>query len=215
MSRTRLFRIVACVLALFLLQTGCLRERRTPVDTGACPAAALRWLTSPNRKERKLSRYDFLIRKYAGRIGMDWRLLAAIIFQESQFNEDAESNKSAKGLMQIRDVTAEHYGVDPEYLFDPDTNVFVGTRLLADLLRGFRAEGLDSVNVVRFTLASYNSGGGALAKRREEAAEAGLDPNEWEAVAEIYRRKSNITPAYITAIEETYEAYKEATTPVE
>lgn len=218
-----------CLLAALVLEACLLPETVQYEDLSSrYPADGLRHLSIANSRDRVrvrrgrsynqmagLKRYAELMQSNAGRIGMDWRLLAAIIFQESQFNEDAESNKSAKGLMQVRDVTAEHYGVDPEYLFDPDTNVFVGTRLLADLLRGFRAEGLDSVNVVRFTLASYNSGGGALAKRREEAAEAGLDPNEWEAVAEIYRRKSNITPAYITAIEETYEAYKEATTPVE
>lgn len=219
-------RMFVCLLAALVLEAALLPENAQHEDLSSrYPADGLRHLSVANSRDRArvrrgrsynqmagLSRYAELMQRNAGRIGMDWRLLAAIIFQESQFNEGAESVKSAKGLMQIRDVTAEHYGVDPEFLFDPDTNVFVGTKLLGDLLRSFREEGLDSTNVVRFALASYNSGGGALAKRRAEAVEAGLDPNDWESVAEIYRRTSNITPAYITAIEETYACYLDTVT---
>ena len=207
MSRTRLFRIVACVLALFLLQTGCLRERRTPVDTGACPAAALRWLTSPNRKERKLSRYDFLIRKYAGRIGMDWRLLAAIIYHESKFNERALSPVGAKGLMQVMDIAAVHYGEPEADLYDPETNIRLGTILLEDLVEQFRREGVAEEDVIRFAIASYNVGGGALARRRAEADSLGLDPSAWSDVATIFNREEHTTPAYIDAVENTYAKY--------
>ena len=225
MTFRHIIRILVCLLLALLLQVGLVPEGMEHESPAALyPADGLRHLSVVDSRDRKirpgraynqmagLKKYSELMQRHAGRIGMDWRLLAAIIFQESQYNIGAESNKSAKGLMQIRDVTAEHYGVPAESLFDPDTNVLVGTRLLADLLRSFQEEGLDSVNVMRFALASYNSGGGALARRREEAAEAGLDPNNWEDVAEIYRRTSNITPAYITAIEETYASYLDTTT---
>lgn len=156
-----------------------------------------------------LSPYDDLVRRHAARIGIDWRLLSAIIFHESQYNIDALSNMSAKGLMQVRDVTADHYGIPTEDLFDPDTNIHLGTMLFDDLLRDFRQEGLDSANVIKFALASYNSGGGALAKRRAEAAEMGLDPNNWDDVAVAYTKYSTVTPAYIEAILETYRLYQQ------
>lgn len=156
-----------------------------------------------------LSPYDDLIRRHAERIGMDWRLLSAIIFHESQFNIDAMSNRSAKGLMQVRDVTADHYGIPTDDLFDPDVNIRVGTMLFDDLLRDFRAEGLDSANVIKFALASYNSGGGALAKRRAEAFDMGLNPNNWDDVAVAYNRYSTVTPAYIEAILDTYRLYQQ------
>ena len=156
-----------------------------------------------------LSPYDDIVRRHAARIGMDWRLLSAIIFHESQYNMDARSNRDAKGLMQVRDVTADHYGIPTDDLFDPDTNIRLGTMLFDDLLRDFREEGLDSANVIKFALASYNSGGGALARRRAEAAEMGLNPNDWDDVAVAYTKYGTVTPAYIEAILDTYRLYQQ------
>lgn len=221
---TKILRFTLCLLLAGLMQA-------TPLLQGASeeaaepqyPADALRHLstanvydvvTSPVGRHYSLSHglktYSGLIHKYADPAGMDWSLLAAVIFQESQFNELAESNRSAKGLMQLRDVVAEQYDMVDADLFDPETNVALGTRLFRDLMRGFEKEGLDSVNVVRFALASYNSGGGTLAKKRQEALDSGLDPNDWNCVAEVYRRTSTITPAYVEAVEETVAAYREA-----
>ena len=208
MDRTRLIRIVLCLSVLFLLQTGCLRERPRPVDTGACPAAAFRWLTTPNRKERHLSRYDYLVRKYAGKIGMDWRLLSAIIFHESKYNERAVSPVGAKGLMQVMDIAAEQYGMPDADLFDPETNIRLGTVLLEDLVEQFRNEGVADEDVIRFAIASYNVGGGALARRRAEADSLGLNRNSWADVARIFDRDDSTTPAYISAVEETYARYR-------
>ena len=221
---TKILRFKLCLLLAGLMQA-------TPLLQGASeeaaepqyPADALRHLstanvydvvTGPEGRHYSLSHslktYSELIHKYADPAGMDWSLLAAVIFQESQFNELAESNRSAKGLMQLRDVVAEQYDMLDADLFDPKTNVALGTRLFRDLMRGFEKEGLDSVNVVRFALASYNSGGGTLAKKRQEALESGLDPNDWNCVAEVYSRTSTITPAYVVAVEETVAAYREA-----
>ena len=171
-------------------------------------SAYLRSMLAGGRVQ-SLSPYDDLVKLHARRVGIDWRLLSAIIFQESQYNMDALSPMEAKGLMQVMDVTADSYGIPTEDLFDPDTNIKLGTMLFDDLLRDFRKEGMDSVNVIRFALASYNVGGGTLAKRRAETAESGLNPNDWEDVAVIFRKYSNITPAYIEAVEETYDLYRQ------
>ena len=48
-----------------------------------------------------------------------------------------------------------------------------------------------------------------VAKRRAETAETGLNPDNWDDVAVIFRRYSNITPAYIEAVEQTFDLYKQ------
>lgn len=206
MVRSPLFRIVVCLLALLLLQGACLRVRR-PADAGGCPAASLRWLTTPNLGERKISAYDFLIRKYAGAIGMDWRLLAAIVYHESKFDERATSPVGAKGLMQVMDITAVHYGEPDADLYDPETNIRLGSVLLEDLVEQFREEGISDEDVIRFAIASFNVGGGALARRRAEADSLGLNPKVWSDVATIFDREDHTTPAYISAVESTYARY--------
>ena len=154
-----------------------------------------------------MSKYDYLIKKYAAQIGMDWRLLAAIIFQESKFNEQALSPVGAKGLMQVMDIAALHYGEPGADLFDPETNIRLGTDVLEDLVEQFRDEGVAEEDIIRFAIASYNVGGGALARRRAEADSLGLNPNSWSDVATVFDREEHTTPAYISSVESTYAKY--------
>lgn len=209
MLRSRFFRMVVCLLVVFSLQglRLCDRPAADTLTDGAYPAAQLRWLRGTNRQERKLSKYDFLIRKYAAQIGMDWRLLAAIIFHESKFNELATSPVGAKGLMQVMDIAAEHYGIPEADLYDPETNIRLGAQVFSDFEDQFRREGVDSTDVFRFALAAYNVGNGALSRRRAEADSLGLNPNEWAAVATVFDRYDLTTPAYIDAVEATYAKY--------
>ena len=205
---SRWFRIIVCVLVLVLLQgfSDCAYRSR-PYDEGVCPAASLPWLTQHNAKERRLSRYDFLLKKYAQRIDMDWRLLASIVYHESKFDEQALSPLGAKGLMQLMDVAALHFGEPHADLFDPETSIRLGTMLLKELLEKFAREGVDSPDVLRFALASYNVGGGSLARRRAVADSLGLDRNVWADVARVFDLDDHSTPAYIAAVEATYERY--------
>jgi membrane-bound lytic murein transglycosylase F len=209
MVHTRWFRILVCLVVLFSLQGlhTCSRSVEPAAAEGACPAATLRWESTHNAGERRLSRYDYLLKKYAARIGMDWRLLAAIVYHESKFNEQALSPMGAKGLMQLRDVTALHFDRPEARLYDPEENMELGTMLLEELFEQFRREGVAEEDIVRFALASYNVGGGALARRRAEADSLGLDPNSWSAVASIFDLEDHSTPAYIDAVEQTYARY--------
>lgn len=200
-----------CLLVLFSLQglRTCGRSVDPASAEGACPAASLRWESTHNAGELRLSRYDYLLKKYAARVGMDWRLLAAIVYHESKFNEQALSPMGAKGLMQLRDVTALHFDRPEAQLFDPEENLDLGTMLLDELFEKFRSEGVAEEDIARFALASYNVGGGALARRRAEADSLGLDPNSWSAVATIFDLEDHSTPAYIDAVEQTYARYRE------
>ena len=69
----------------------------------------------------KLSPYDSTIRKYAKTLGWDWRMLAAVIYQESKFSINTISYRGATGLMQVMPSTAKYYGVDN--LLDPEQNI--------------------------------------------------------------------------------------------
>ena len=106
-------RVLLCLLALLLLEAGLSSEvpaTRSRIHTTDCPAGALRHLTSANRFDKAkikrkgrsygqlqgLFRYEQLVRMQAEKIGMDWRLLSAIIWHESQFNEAALSPMEAR-----------------------------------------------------------------------------------------------------------------------
>jgi len=72
------------------------------------------------------------------RMGMDPLLILAVMAVESRFNPIAESVMGAKGLMQVipkfhQDKLEEHGGEDS--VFDPMTNILVGTRILKDAMR--------------------------------------------------------------------------------
>jgi membrane-bound lytic murein transglycosylase F len=68
-----------------------------------------------------ISYYDNLFMRYAPSSGMDWRLLAAIAYNESAFNPNATSPMGAMGLMQLMPSTARQYGASNPY--DPAQSV--------------------------------------------------------------------------------------------
>ncbi|MBT8182632.1 MAG: lytic transglycosylase F, partial [Eudoraea sp.] len=60
--------------------------------------------------KNQISAYDRLIKEYAQELGWDWRLLASLVYQESQFEPSDSSWAGAKGLMQIMPSTAQELG---------------------------------------------------------------------------------------------------------
>jgi len=132
------------------------RQRRSREDEVArlvqTPVLA-RLTTHPNAR-----RYDPLIARYAKANGVDSALVKAIVAAESAYEPSAVSAKGALGLMQVIPETAMRYGVIEDKartieqkLFDPATNISVGTRYLRDLLRLFE-------NDLDLALAAYNAG---------------------------------------------------------
>lgn len=125
----------------------------------------------------QISEYDDLIKKYAKRIGWDWRLLAAQVYQESRFDPGAGSWAGAKGLMQVMPATAE--ALEIEDITDPEESIRGGTDYLK-MLYGRFEDIPDSVNRVKFTMASYNCGYGHVRDAMRLAEKNGLDPVKWE-----------------------------------
>jgi len=161
--------------------------------------------------KRAISPYDYIIKKYSNYINADWRLISAIIYEESRFIHSSSSTKNARGLMQIKESTAAIYGVDD--ILDPELNIKAGTLHFDYLFNLYRKEGLDSANVIKFALASYNAGTGRIKQCREHAASVGLDPNDWEEVVKGFDSmpdfKGTQTTRYVRNVIDLFERYKQ------
>lgn len=127
-------------------------------------------------KSGRISPYDEVLKKYARRYGLDWRLVAAQAFQESRFDPKAKSWVGARGLMQVMPATGKELGFTD--LEDPDQGTHAGVAYLARLVRGLDPK-IPFKQRLRFGLAAYNVGIGHVADARRVAAERGLDPNRW------------------------------------
>ena len=137
----------------------------------------------------RISIYDNIIKSESKRIDWDWRLLAALIKKESNFNDSASSNRGASGLMQLVPNTAAHFGADS--IFDPQQNIAAGVSYLSDVIDRWDGEISDSLNLIKFVLASYNVGVGHVQDAFRLTEKHGEDPTEWENVSEYLLQLSD------------------------
>ncbi|MBQ6687668.1 MAG: transglycosylase SLT domain-containing protein [Bacteroidales bacterium] len=129
------------------------------------------------------SPYDQLIRKYAADLGWDWRMLAAVLYQESRFSINSRSSRGAQGLMQVMPQTGLYYGIDD--LLDPEKNLKAGTSHLLRLQKIFAKYDLQKDELIKFTLAAYNAGEGRVADCRNFASAIGVDNTNWDEITKI------------------------------
>lgn len=130
---------------------------------------------------RRISPYDEIIKQQAGHLGWDWRMLAAVIYQESKFSINSRSVRGAFGLMQMMPSTAEYYGATD--LLDPEQNIMTGTKHLARLQRIY--SNLDQQEKIKFTLAAYNAGEGRIQDCRNFASIINADNTRWDEIVKI------------------------------
>ncbi len=136
----------------------------------------------------RISEYDELIQASADSLGWDWRLLAAMVFQESKFNPGLESWAGAKGLMQLMPSTAESYGVDDRS--NPEQSLEAATKVIKVLWDRFE-DVPDTLERIKFTMAAYNCGYGHVVDARTLTRREKLNPNIWdENVAEAILKLS-------------------------
>lgn len=125
-----------------------------------------------------LSEFDDIIKKTAKNIGWDWRLLASLIYQESRFKLELESEKGAFGLMQLMPVIMEQYEID--YDATPEEQLEAGGKLIRHLENCLENKVADSAERVKFVLAAYNAGLGHVYDAQRLAEKYGKAPDVWD-----------------------------------
>lgn len=137
----------------------------------------------------KISPYDELIKQGAETLGWDWRLLAALIYQESRFIVDDESWAGARGLMQLMPETAKRFGAtNPD---DPRQSIRAGVSFLKYLDKYWSKSIMDQDERLKFILASYNAGPSHIIDARKLTVKYKKDPTQWSEVEYYLLQKSN------------------------
>lgn len=125
-----------------------------------------------------LTPYDSLLKAYAPVAGIDWRLFAALVYQESKFKIEVCSPAGASGLLQFVPRTARAFNL--HNTLDPEESIRAGAELLRKLM-GYHS-GIPGNERINFALAAYNSGEGGVRRSMGLAQEYGMDDSSWESV---------------------------------
>ena len=132
-----------------------------------------------------ISKYDSLIKRYAEKESFNWKLIAAIIHQESRFKPSIVSPVGAYGLMQLMPSVAKTYKINFKKLSSPDLNIATGTKYFRWIYNHFDKPEFTEADKIKFSLAAYNAGIGHIFDARALARKYKLDPNVWSDNVEI------------------------------
>jgi membrane-bound lytic murein transglycosylase F len=176
-----------------------------------------------NIPKGNISPYDSWFQKYAPQIGWDWRLLAALAFNESHFDTNAVSSAGALGLMQMMPGTGAKYGLDTITIFQPEPAIAASVQYIKSLNLIYR--NIDNQEErIKFILASYNAGPAHIIDAQALAVKYGEKSNQWNIVEKYLLLKSqpeyynddvckfgyfrgNHTVRYIEDVFNTYNRY--------
>ena len=112
----------------------------------------------------------------AAEFGFDWRLLAAISYQESHWRKAARSPTGVRGLMMLTQETAQQVGISDR--LDPVLSIYGGARYLTTLVKKI-PDRIPEPDRTWFALASYNVGYGHLEDARVLTQKNGGNPDSW------------------------------------
>jgi membrane-bound lytic murein transglycosylase MltF len=157
----------------------------------------------------KLQQTVQFFKTYSDKYDMDYLLMAAQGFQESQLNQNVKSKVGAVGVMQVMPSTGQELKVGDISQLEP--NIHAGVKYMRFMIdQYFEKEPMDKVNKGLFAFAAYNAGPGRIQSLRKEAAKRGLDPNQWFNNVEIVASEKigRETVTYVANIYKYYIAYK-------
>jgi membrane-bound lytic murein transglycosylase F len=133
-------------------------------------------------REQILPKYSPLIRKHAAEFGLPWQLMAAIAYQESRWNPEAESFTGVKGFMQLTNETAEHLGVEDRE--DPSQSIWGGIKYIRILINR-QPKNLTFKNRLALALATYNIGPAHMQDAQKLAVKLGKNPYSWRDLQSV------------------------------
>lgn len=137
--------------------------------------------TFTDNLQKTLPKYQDMFEQVAEDFDMDWRLLAAVSYAESEWKPTATSPTGVRGMMMLTNATAKEVGVTNR--IDPLQSLRGGARYLKSILQTLPktiAEG----DRMWFALATYNVGLGHVEDARIIASQLGKDPNKWADLKE-------------------------------
>ncbi len=137
--------------------------------------------TFMQQMRERLPRFRQLFEQTAERYDLDWRLLAAVSYQESHWNPRAVSRTGVRGLMMLTIPTARQLGVDNRS--DPEQSIDGGARYLKSMIERL-PERIEHPDRLWLALAAYNIGLGHLEDARILTERQGGDPDRWVDVRE-------------------------------
>jgi len=137
-----------------------------------------------------ISPFDNIFKKYAQRIGWDWRLLAAVAYAESEYDSTVVSWAGAKGIMQLMPQTALDFGANKDDIENPEKNIAAGVEYIKSLSMIYRKIE-DKDEQIKFVLASYNCGPAHILDAMALAKKHGKNPHIWYDNVEYYLKKKS------------------------
>jgi membrane-bound lytic murein transglycosylase F len=130
--------------------------------------------------DARLTALQPLFEQASVQTGVDWRLLAALAYQESQWNPAARSPDGALGIMMLMPETARSLNVaDP---FDARESINAGARYFVKVREQIPRR-IPEPDRSWFAIASYNMGYGHVEDARVITQKLGGDPDRWDDVA--------------------------------
>ncbi|SIN90877.1 transglycosylase SLT domain-containing protein [Halodesulfovibrio marinisediminis] len=131
---------------------------------------------------RKMPKYAKTMKKASEENEIDPLLLAAVIFQESHFNNNARSRTGVRGLMQITQATAKELGINR---IDPHQSIMGGAMYLRKLWDRLEDQNLEKWDRWFFTLAAYNQGYGHVLDAIKLSQKRGGTGKTWQELKDI------------------------------
>ena len=134
------------------------------------------------KRSRQLPALKSHFRQAQDETGQDWRLLAALAYQESQWNPLATSPTGVRGIMMLTSDTADRMGVSNR--LDPMESILAGARYLAMLKQELPAR-IPEPDRTWMALAAYNIGMGHLEDARRLTQKLDKNPDAWRDVKDV------------------------------
>ena len=131
--------------------------------------------------ESRLPRYREMFEQAGQDWGIDWRLLAAIGYQESHWRSGAVSPTGVRGIMMLTEDTARYLGIDDRV--DPRNSIFGGAQYYARQTERV-PDSVEEPDRTWMALAAYNVGFNHLKDARQITEWLGGDPDKWVDVRE-------------------------------